>query len=657
MPEPDGNLDGAANEGTKINLDESNTTTVQLDLDESKAHLINANGGADRGDHDDLKTRIVDPTSASSEGEISFNGLGKEEVMRYANDPFWVRLRYILFILFWVGWLAMLVTAIVIIVLAPRCPPRPDLKWYQQETVYQVFPKSFKDSNNDGVGDFNGLNEKLSYITKDLGIKSVWINNIFATDNVSSLGIVDHKKIDESFGVSFDSFQAWLKKLRKEGVKVILDLIPNQTSKKHAWFQASQKEEEPYRDYYVWAPGDASQPPNDWKNVHGDPAWTFDGVRGAWYFHHFSSDYPDLNLANENVTKEIQEILKFWFDAGVSGFHIQDVEYLVENPDVSVADDPDHSPTRNYVGTLTFLEALRAVADEFSDKPGRERLLFGTLLHASKNQTMEYWGTDKKRLHIVAPILKDLTYACDAACIRAKVGEQLLIDDDDDVNQWLGLQLGDENTPRITSRMDAGDGEYRKRLVAVQALQLLLPGTPFNYYGDEFGQRNGNASTTDSPDNWRTPMQWSTAENADFTGENVLPWLPVGPQYKIDNVQANVAHFSGHTPLKAFKELVQLRRKESFQWGKTKVCSPHTGVFIFTRKATRFPYFLVMINTGADMPVLSPEELTCVSIKDEGTVVFHSRNQDLGKSLNYKDTATHLNKFDIVVVQFAADEE
>uniref|UniRef100_A0A0B6XYM5 Glycosyl hydrolase family 13 catalytic domain-containing protein n=1 Tax=Arion vulgaris TaxID=1028688 RepID=A0A0B6XYM5_9EUPU len=650
MPEPDLSLDGAANEGTKINLNESNTTTVHLDLDESKAHLINSNGGAG-GDRDDLKTAIIDPTSVSSDGELSFNGLGKEEVMRYANDPFWVRLRWILFILFWVGWLAMLVTAVVIIVLAPRCPPRPDLKWYQTETVYQVYPKSFKDSNDDGVGDFGGLTEKLSYITTDLGIKAIWISSFFVTDGKSSLGVIDHKDIDKSFGTTLDEFKGWLKKLRKEGMKVILDLIPNQTSKNHTWFLKSQQNDELYKDYYVWANAGGNLP-NDWLTVDGKPAWTYDTSRGAWYFHQFSEDYPDLNLSNELVKTEIKDIMKFWMEAGVSGFHIDGVEYLVENPDVKVP-DPDRSQTRNYVGTLSLLEELREVANAYSDKPGREKLLFGTVEHANNNFTQELWGSgDKKRLHIVAPILKDLSSACDAGCIKTTVDE-LLTDKDD---QWLGIQLGNQNIPRIASRLEHNDGRFKSRLIVAHTLQLLLPGTPFNYYGDEFGQRNGNISSNKEMDNYRTPMQWNTQENAGFTGKDVKPWLPVSAEYKSDNVQASLAHFSDVTPFKAFKRLVKLRSRESFQWGKTMVCSPQDNLVIFTRKATRFPYFLTVINTGNGDVHVSPEELKCAPSKDEGQIVFHSRDKQLGETLDFSGQGLQLDPFDIVIIEFAAED-
>merc|ERR1711970_1273398 len=214
-PAEDKPEEGAENE--KSRLDEeltANTTAVDLDVDpdDSKAHLINANGGAG-SDHVDVK--IIDGTAASSEGEVSFNGLGKDEVMKYADEPFWRRLRWILFILFWVGWLAMLVTAVVIIAVAPRCPPRPDLKWYQTETVYQVLPESFKDTNDDGIGDYKGLKaETEDYINDELEVKAVWLSNIYDTDSLASeLGILDHKAPRASFGASPEVMKSWMKSL------------------------------------------------------------------------------------------------------------------------------------------------------------------------------------------------------------------------------------------------------------------------------------------------------------------------------------------------------------------------------------------------------------------------------------------------------------
>ncbi|CAL1527579.1 unnamed protein product [Lymnaea stagnalis] len=652
MTDPADLHDEEDSEKTKFDLsDDQNktTTTVNLDPDESSARLI-INGGSGKGDYDDTKTKIVDGT-ASSDGEVSFNGLGKDEVLKYANDPFWVRLRWILFILFWVGWIAMLVTAITIIVLAPRCPPRPDLKWYNTEIVYQVAPQSFKDSDGDGYGDFKGLTEKMSYITDNLGAKAIWLNSIYKNDGRDGgLGIIDHKDIDPKFGVSLDDFKDWLKKMRKEGKKIILDLIPNQTSKNHTWFLESKKGVQKYKDYYVWS--NKTDAPN-WESYYGEPAWKKDTERNEWYLHQFGADHPDLNLQNEDVREEIKGIMKFWFDAGVSGFHIQGLEYLVEDADLRDEDD-QKLMSRNNRGSLEFLEELRVVADQYSDKPGRERLLFGSVLMANKNQTLEYWGTaEKKRLHIVVPVMEKLKEPCNAACAKTLIDELI----DNNTQQWLGLQLSNEYVTRVASRMDSSGELYKSRLMVAHALQLLLPGTVFNYYGDEFGQRESipdGSINMNGRETHVSPMQWNTQENAGFT-DGPKPWNNVGPNYKEDNVQVAEAH-NANTPLDEFISLSKLRTKESFQWGKTKVVSPNDELLLFTRRATRFSYFLTIINFSNNKTYVAPHNLEEMGVKAEGKVVYHSKDMKLDEKISFQDKGLQLNPYNIVVVEYASDE-
>jgi len=590
--------------------------------------------------------KIVNGTAASSDGEV-FNGLGKDEVLKYADDPFWKRLRWILFILFCIGWLAMLLTAVLIIALAPRCPPRPDLKWYQTESVYQVIPESYKDSNDDGIGDFKGLKDKFEHIEDDLGMKAVWISNLFKTDGATypeELGIIDHKAIRESFKATVDDLKSWMKTLRKEGKKVILDLVVNQVSKDHEWFKLSREGDEKYKDYFIWKASNASLP-NNWVNSDETSAWHFDDKRQAHYFSQFK-DYPDLNLDNDDVVEEIKDIMRFWFKNGVSGFHIKDVEYLVENPNLA-DDDADKKQTQNYPGTLKFLEKLREVSNEYSDKPGRERFLFATVRYADKNQTMSYWGDEEKdRLHVVIPIMGKIRKGLTSQDVKIKVMKTIT----DDRDQWLGLSLGDQYSERIATRL-----EDPMKLYYAHALELLLPGTAFNYYGDEFGQESPKIRTKD---NKRTPMQWDNSPNGGFTSENVVPWIKMGDGYITNNLKAGSAHFSGETPLKGFIDLLKLRKNPSFQWGKTKMCNPNDRLFMFTRKATRFPFFLTMMNLSDERLTISLKDLECLQTKKEGTVRFHSSDPDeVGSVLDFHDKSVSLKENDVLVIEFAADDE
>lgn len=636
----------------KSHLDGNLSTNVDLsgDPDDSKAQLIiNANGGAGV---DHVGVKIVDGTTASSDGDVSFNGLGKDEVMKYADEPFWKRLRLILFILFWLAWIAMLVTAIIIIALAPRCPPKPDLKWYQTDVVYQVVPESFKDSSGDGYGDFNGMDEKLGHVTDDLGMNATWIGNVYKTDPLSTdnidankRGIIDHKAIRDSFGATPEKLKSWIKNLRKEGKKIILDLVPNQSSKKHTWFQKSRAGDEKYKDYYIWHSGGGSNNgsvPNDWTNHKGATAWTYDSERKAYYFHQFDEDLPDLNLANEAVVDEIKDIMTFWFDMGVSGFHIQDVEYLVENPDLTASKD---TATRNYMGTYAFLDKLRGVVDGYQ-KPGQERFIFATVKDANKNQTLTYYGTDgKKRLDIVISVMNEFKQDCNAACVYKMVQSRLT----DQENQWLGLSLSDPTTMRVASRL----GDSKVALHAAHALELLLPGTAFNYYGDEYGQSQGATGSSQSP------MQWNTQPNAGFTGGNVTleGWQKLATDWENNNLKAGLAHFSGKTPLKGFQELVKLRQMPSMQWGETKMCTQGDHLFMFTRKAYRFNYFLVMMNLGTDQQLVALNRVSCVDSEEEGTIVFHSREDEVGTVLNVHDAPIRLEGGDVLVLDFPTTDE
>ncbi|GFO35380.1 alpha-amylase [Plakobranchus ocellatus] len=647
----EGKPNGAENEKSEFD----NSTAIDMDPDESRTQLIN--GGAGGDDHPEkFQTVIRDPGASSSDGE-SFNGLGKDEVLQYANDPFWVKLRWVMFILFWVGWLAMLITAIAIIVLAPRCPHRPDLKWYHTDNIYQVYGKSFKDSNDNGIGDFEGLKDKMDYITDDddLNTKALWLSLIYQADKGSSgMGVIDHKALDPDFIDDPDKFRSWVKKLRKEGKKVILDLIPNQTSKKHPWFVKSVKEEGDYKDYYVWASGDASNPPNNWKMVNSsESAWTYDPTRKQCYLHQFSSEYPDLNLNNSKVLEEMKDIMKYWFDAGVSGFNVRGLEYLVENPDFA-DDDENCTQTRNYMGTLHVLEELRKVAEDYSDKPGRERVLFATVQHANRAQIEAYWGTeDNERLHIVSPFMSSLSATCDAVCVKQMI--ENVISEETEEEQWLGLQVGDSDSARIATRLETGDGKYKDRLLTTHALQLLLPGTPFVYYGDEFGQRDGESSV--GMDKYRAPMQWDKTENAGFTGKGVKPWTDLSEYYMEDNVEAGKVLFKDvMTPFQAYQKLTKLRHEESFQFGKTKMCTVGSDVLMFSRHASRFPYFITLVNMGDKDVTVSPSDLKCLETKDETIVRFHAQNKNVGDMVDLEDFGVHLEQYDVIVLEFAADD-
>ncbi|KAL4238866.1 hypothetical protein ACF0H5_003573 [Mactra antiquata] len=571
--------------------DELDETATHDEFDDSKVKFLNGKQGMDEC--------IVEVGS-----DVSFTGLGKEELMKYATDPFWVRTRMILMILFWVGWVAMLVAAIVIIVVAPKCPERPSLKWYQTDIVYQINPKSFKDSQTEatqegaGTGDLKGISSKVDYL-EDLGVNAFWINSFYKSgeNSYDYNDVVDHKKIDESVGTMGD-FDTLRKQTKKKGMKMVVDFIPNHTGKKHEWFTKSAAKEAGYEDYYIWAdgknPDPATNPPNDWVTEYNLPAWTYDSTRKQWYYHSYLPDYPDLNLRNDEVVKELDSVLRFWLDKGVDGFAIQGLQRMVEMNDTSQSETMEGELTVDQPGNLDLVKRWRKIINSYSDKPGRERVLIAHV-EANGNNTEDYYDAG---IHIVLTdgLLDVDPITCDQTCLNEKLAT--LVGD----GRWKGWMVDNEKSSRFGSKVD----ETLQK--AWQALHLLLPGTAVVYYGDEIGMKNGgvspgkivdplNALNQRSRDPYRTPMLWNSEKNAGFCAPDVTPWLPINSDDG-NTVEYNNAHMVGYTTYKSFKDLAKLRQHESFQFGKTEVKLMNEDILYFTRKAEGFPGFLVAINRG-----------------------------------------------------------
>lgn len=611
--------------------DDFDDSATPDDLDDSKVKFLN--GG---------KQALEDPHVVIEVGsDVSFTGLGKEELMQYANDPFWVRLRIILFAAFWVGWIAMLVAAIIIIVVAPRCPERPDMKWYQQEAIYQIFPKSFQDSTEDaqaegaGIGDLKGIENRIGYL-QDGGIKSVWVNSFYLTENVlDGDDIVDHKAINPLMGdrASYDAFK---KIMRKKGMKLILDFIPNHTGKKHEWFTKSQEGDEAYKDFYIWADGNGvnkTEPPNNWVTEFGDSAWEYDDKRQQFYYHSSLKQYPDLNLRNEDVLSELDGVLRHWLDAGADGFYVKGIQRLVEHNDTAMNEPVTDDYTVDHPENLDLVRRWRNILNSFSDKPGRERVMIASVVEKGNN-TKTYYEAGVNIVPSV-PLAGIDTKTCDVDCLKEKLTMET------ELAHWRGWQLGNDESSRFGSRISV---TYQK---AFQALNLLLPGTAFVYYGDEIAMNNGIVTDKKDPmftagkqsrDPFRTPMLWTNKEKAGFCNPEVAPWLPINANYRSSNVELQTAHMLDYTVFESFTDLLALRKNESFQFGALHMDTMHSDILYFTRKATGFPGYLVAINRG------QRSAYSFSHVAKALTLVYHSKGGEMGETFNTQSKPIGFNE-------------
>lgn len=569
-------------------------------------------------------------------------GMGKEELMKYANEPFWVRLRMALFVLFWLVWVAMLVGSVVIIIFAPRCPPAPRLDWWQKTVVYQLNVNAFKDGNKDGLGDLQGLTSKLDYF-KDLGVDALLLSPFYPSESADNGNdIIDYTGIHSDYG-DMQAFDDLVAAMKSRGQKLILDFVPNHSGDKHPWFEKSVKREAPYTDYYIWAdpkPGTVDSPPNNWASVYGGPAWTFHPVRKQFYLHQFFATQPDLNLRNSNVREEMMKILLFWLNKGVDGFRVDSASYLFENvgqPDEPPAknvnaskseyDHLDHIYTKHQQETMEILNEWRELMNNFSSS-GSHRVLIAQF-NENVNDTMFYNGNGSHP--IIDMPLNTALLKLDLGMMGHSIYDAMLswiaVSPDD---LWPNWVLGNEDLSRLATRVGP------EMVDAIHMTTLLAKGTPVVYYGDELGMEDvkineGDARDRLHRDKARTPMQWDNSSSGGFTNSS-HPWLPLSDNTSKANVQNELEDSRSH--LNIFRSLVRLRNQASICFGLMEFPVVTDELFSMMRVRKGSPGYLVVVNTGANATVvdfssknkLLPESAR-VELASKGTEEGHLSHQ------------------------------
>ncbi|GFR96779.1 neutral and basic amino acid transport protein rBAT [Elysia marginata] len=612
-----------------------------------------------------------EPSRSVAEGE-PYRGMGKEELLRFSNRPFWRNLRYICMSVVLTGWLALLITVVAIVLTYPQCREAQPKDWWQKTVIYRVYVPSFLDSNCDGIGDLKGVRSKLDYL-QDLGVNTIALSPIYPlgsaninSDSIklSDTHIVNHTDIDPIYG-DLEDFEKLVNRTHELGMHITLDFIPNHTSDDHPWFKASSEggrdtKKNWYRSYYVWANGaDANQiqAPNNWQSIYDCSAWERD-TDNMFYLHRFNTSQPDLNLRSEKVRDELKTILKFWLDLGVDGFYIRDSNFLFEDYDlrndellldnltqVHCPDGHqypykayDHIHTQGLSENFDLLAHWRAYLDDYGAETNQYKILLADV-DGSYENVMDYYGLFN-RDGVDFPLNKfslDLDKNSDGRGI-AKMVESYMANMPS--NRWPNWMSGDDRSQRLADRL--GNDLAKPYLMLI----MLLPGTPYFYYGDEIGLRANNPSTdsvTEVSDqrekSMRGPMQWTNQSHAGFS-DRFCPdaWMPLNENYT-HGINVDAEKNDPASLWNLFRNLTRLRQgKPSFEYGDYITLVHDDEVFSFVREFDGEKGYLVALNfasKSATKQLHGLHETVPGSAKVEivaGTKTNHRRGSSAGLS-------------------------
>ncbi len=499
--------------------------------------------------------------------------------------------------------------------------------WWKESVIYQIYPRSFKDSDGDGIGDLQGIIQKLDYL-KELGIDIIWLSPVYKSPNDDNgYDISDYYSIMEEFGTMAD-FDELLKEVHERGLKLLMDLVVNHTSDEHEWFAESRKSKDnPYRDYYYWKP----EVPNNWISIFGGPAWEYDEQSGEYFLHLFTRKQPDLNWENPKVRQEIYKIMRFWLDKGVDGFRMDVIPMISKQLDFPDADFSDFNKVIETVycngpRVHEFLQEMQEQVLQHYDV-----MTVGEGVGIPPHLANKYVGEDRRELNMIFHfghmfIDHGPEGKFDIVPFSLPEFKQIFVEWHEAVGTsgWINIYLDNHDFPRMVSRFGNDQQFHRESAKLLAMLILSLRGTPCIYQGSELGMTN--VAFTDfedyrdietlnavrewkeaekdleellprvhrqGRDNVRTPMQWDDSDHGGFTSG--VPWIKLNPNYRDYHAKRNledpgsIFHF--------YKSMLQIRKEHpTLIYGEMEVLRPEDEqLFAFWRRLEGDLY-LVLLN-------------------------------------------------------------
>lgn len=504
--------------------------------------------------------------------------------------------------------------------------------WWKEAVAYQVYPRSFMDSNGDGIGDLRGIMSKLDYL-KDLGVDVIWISPVYESPNDDNgYDISDYKAILADFGTMND-FDELLAEIHARGMKVIMDLVINHTSDEHPWFIESQSSKDnPYRDYYIWREGKDGGAPNNWESIFNGPAWAYDEKTGEYYMHIFSKKQPDLNWENEAVRRDLYEIVNWWLDKGIDGFRVDAISHIKKLPGLPDLPNPDNLPyVSSFAGHMNQ-EGIQPFLRELRDETyGKYDVMTVGEANGVKIEDAEEWVGEKEgKFNMVFQFEHlDLWGTSTDGGIDIEALRTTFEKWQNGLHNrgWNALFLENHDQPRSVSTWGNSETYWSQSAKALATFYFLMQGTPFIYQGQEIGMTNVRweniADYNDvairnlyqekraagvphdevmeviwknGRDNSRTPMQWDMTANSGFTTGK--PWLKVNENYETINVASQLE--DPNSIYNFYRKLISLRKEhEAFVYGDFSLLL-RTNPYIFAyEREYNGEVFVVLVNLFA----------------------------------------------------------